>query len=193
MAIHDDGMKRSFAPPDPRLGDGTITLREWAPSDAPAVFAACQDADIQRFVPVPVPYEQEHARGYVDGAAAGWREGRHGALAIAAAQTDEVLGAIGLTVVGSHNVGIGYWIVPEQRRRGIATRAVRLLALWALDHLGVARVELYLVVGNVASARVAERAGFKREGVLRNYLAMHGEAYDCAMYSLISKDLELSG
>jgi [ribosomal protein S5]-alanine N-acetyltransferase len=64
-------------------------------------------------------------------------------------------------------VEIGYWVLPHARRRGVATRIARLLAEHAFD-LGVRRVAAYVNVGNVASERVLERAGFTREGVIRS-------------------------
>jgi RimJ/RimL family protein N-acetyltransferase len=62
---------------------------------------------------------------------------------------------------------IGYWTVPAARRRGIAVRAVDAAARWAFAELGVQRIQLFHAVENVASAGVAERAGFVREGRLR--------------------------
>jgi ribosomal-protein-alanine N-acetyltransferase len=82
------------------------------------------------------------------------------------------------------------WIVPAERGRGVATDAVRLLAAWALRDLGYPRLELYHFVGNDASGRVATKAGFRREGVLRLYAEMRGEPRDCVIYSLLASDIE---
>jgi RimJ/RimL family protein N-acetyltransferase len=69
----------------------------------------------------------------------------------------------------------------------VATRAVRLLARWSLDTLHLGRLELLTHVENVASQRVAERAGFVREGVLRAYLEMpDGTWRDCVMFSMVA-------
>jgi RimJ/RimL family protein N-acetyltransferase len=56
---------------------------------------------------------------------------------------------------------------PEQRRRGLATRAVRLLTRYALEQRGLARVQAYVDPGDSASLRIAGRSGLRREGVLR--------------------------
>jgi RimJ/RimL family protein N-acetyltransferase len=64
-------------------------------------------------------------------------------------------------------VEIGYWVLRHARRRGMATRIARVLAEHAFG-LGVQRVAAYVNVGNVASERVLERAGFTREGVIRS-------------------------
>jgi RimJ/RimL family protein N-acetyltransferase len=184
---------RAFSPPDPGLGDGRIRLRPPVATDEPAVFEACQDPEIQRWVPIPVPYLRQHARDWVADAERGWSEGRHGALAIAAAADDRFLGAIGLGPIDEHRATIGYWVVPAERGRGVATGAVRLLARWALARLGFRRLDLYHFVGNEASGRVAEKVGFQREGVLRAYVVVRGEARDCVMYSLLASDVEITG
>jgi RimJ/RimL family protein N-acetyltransferase len=67
----------------------------------------------------------------------------------------------------------------------VATRAVRLLSGWALRELRLPRVQLLADVDNVASQRVAEKAGFRREGVLRQALEIKGRRSDCVMYSLL--------
>ena len=180
---------QAFSPPDPPLSDGRIRLRIPAPHDEPAVFEACQDPEIRRWVPIPDPYRREHAHGWVAEAPSDWSEGRFGALAIADASNDRFLGAIGLRPTEEDRASIGYWIRPDERGRGVATAAVRLLGLWALLELSVRRLELYHFVGNVGSARVAEKVGFQREGVLRAYVVMRGEHYDCVMYSLLASDL----
>jgi RimJ/RimL family protein N-acetyltransferase len=77
------------------------------------------------------------------------------------------------------------------RGRGIASRAVRLAARWALEDCGVARLQLRADVRNEPSQRVAEKAGFTREGVLRSsrYSARQGRRVDFAMYSLLPGEL----
>ena len=86
---------------------------------------------------------------------------------------------------------VGYWVARAGRGRGHATRALRLLSHWLLDDLGVARVQLQADVRNEASLRVAEKAGFTREGVLRSsrYNARRGERVDFAMFSLLPGEL----
>jgi ribosomal-protein-alanine N-acetyltransferase len=69
----------------------------------------------------------------------------------------------------------------------------RRLARWALASLSFRRLDLYHFVGNEASGRVAEKVGFQREGVLRAYVVVRGEARDCVMYSLLASDVEITG
>jgi RimJ/RimL family protein N-acetyltransferase len=81
-------------------------------------------------------------------------------------------------------VELGYWLFPHARGRGVATRIARLLAEHAFT-LGVQRVAAYVNVGNEASNRVLERAGFTREGVVRSLPKPDGRRVDKTLYSLL--------
>ena len=86
---------------------------------------------------------------------------------------------------------MGYWLAPQARGRGYATAAVRLVARWGFDRLGLARLELFTDVDNVASQNVATRCGFRREGLLRSHLLVRsrGERRDSLVYGLLAEDL----
>ena len=83
----------------------------------------------------------------------------------------------------------GYWVAAPARGRGVATRAIRLLCAFAFAELGAKRVELWIEPVNAASLRVAEAAGFHREGLLRSFMHVGGERRDMLMYSLLPSDL----
>jgi RimJ/RimL family protein N-acetyltransferase len=85
---------------------------------------------------------------------------------------------------------LGYWIRSSQTRRGLATAAVRLLAHWAFDNTDLNRLELVISVENLASLRVAEKAGAVREGILRSRLLLYGRSHDAALYSLLRNDFK---
>jgi RimJ/RimL family protein N-acetyltransferase len=176
--------------PKPPLTDGEIRLRAWEPRDAPAVTAACQDPEIPRWTVVPENYKERHAREFIGGAAAELANGRELALAIVDGE-DRLLGALGLSNFDWDDLKaeIGYWMAPEARRRGIGARATRMLAEWALTSLGLERLELLAHPENEASQRLAERAGFTREGTLRRYRRRHGVREDLVMFSLLAEDL----
>jgi RimJ/RimL family protein N-acetyltransferase len=158
-------------------GDG-IVLRPFTEEDVPAVTQGCQDPEVARWIPVPVPYSEEDARAYF--------AADRNARAIVDAASGELLGSIGWRIVDQGNVQIGYWVKREARGRGVATTALRLLSRWALEKLGSERVQLLAEPGNHASRRVAEKAGFKPEGTLRHYLDVRGERRDGIMFALVA-------
>ncbi len=159
-------------------------------TDALAVEAACQDPEIPRWIPcVPRPYTREHAESYLEACIESGSE-RH-ALAIVSAPTDDLLGSIDMGVNAHDYRGhIGYWIVASARGRGVCTCALRLFSRWALDELALQRLELITDPDNLASQRVAEKVGFRREGVLRAHLRHpDGRIRDSVMFSLLPGEL----
>jgi [ribosomal protein S5]-alanine N-acetyltransferase len=90
-------------------------------------------------------------------------------------------------VAGS--VEVSYAVAPEARGFGVAAEAVDALAIALLFEHGLARVEVRVAPGNVASRRVAEKAGFSYEGLLRNAGFVHSGRVDVEMWSLVAADL----
>jgi RimJ/RimL family protein N-acetyltransferase len=182
---------RPFPPPDHALGDGIVALRLPREADAPAIAAACRDPEIARWIPVPVPYRLEDALAFVAFSAEGWSGGREPTFVIEDAASRSLVGSIAVhrRPDDPGRAAVGYWLSPEARGRGVATRAVRLVVRWAFEvEQGLVRMELLTLVGNEASGRVALRAGFAREGVLRRYLPFRGDLVDAVMYARLRDD-----
>lgn len=179
---------RQIRPPEPPLAEESILLRPLAPTDEDAIFEACQDPEVTRWTSVPSPYQREHASGFIDETIAAWQAGRDPTFAIVDRASSALAGCIGL--VGRDGAyEIGYWLAPSARGRGVATAAVKLISEWAIRRLGVDRIGLLVYVGNDASARVAEKAGYRREGLLRRYADQRGQRRDVIVYSLIADDI----
>jgi RimJ/RimL family protein N-acetyltransferase len=162
-----------------RVEDGEVALRPPTDADVPAIVAACQDPEIGRWTQVPSPYTVADARAFLRAAP--------NVSAIVDARTGELLGTIGWRWVDG-NVQLGYWVKREARGRGVATRALRLLAGWVFESLGAVRVQLHTEPGNRASQRVAEKAGFRREALLRSFIELKGTRRDVYMYVLLRED-----
>ena len=160
------------------LEEDGIRLRPWSEGDVPAIVEACQDEEIPRWTRVPSPYTEADARGFV--ATADER-----AFAIVDPESDELLGSIAIHPDDS----LGYWLRREARGRGVASRALALVSRWALTELGLPRVWLVAEPENVASQRVAEKAGFSREGLRRSFMELKGRRRDYVMYSLLPEDV----
>lgn len=167
------------------LRDDSLVLRPWAENDAPAVYAACQDPEIQRWIPtIPRPYTHENARAFVTDAIG------LGPHQFAIVEDGRVVGSIGLHPANHKTGHLGYWCAPEARSRGTTTRALRRLCRYALDELGFERLGLTTDVDNLASQRVAEKVGFRRDGVLRSHFRHpDGHRRDSALFSLLPGEL----
>lgn len=159
---------------------GRWHLRAWQPWDADRVAAMCQDAETQRWTSVPVPYARGHADAFLAATAAGWADGSAATWAVCDATDPTPLGALALrrsALPGTWDVG--FHTAPEARGRGLMTDALATACRWAFAELGAERVEWRAAVGNWASRRVAERAGFELEGIARRGLEQRGRRVDC--------------
>ena len=185
--MYDRGMPAPIpiAPPDPPLRDGTIALRPWCEGDLDAMVAMNRHPDVARFTRVPEPYTVADARVWLDAQPARWRDGAGLALAIVPAEDGRPLGTVGVRVNPDDRdiAELSYIVAPWARGRGVATAGARLLAVWVLREWQLGRLQLTTFVENAASQRVAERAGFRREGVLRAWDEVKGRRVDLAMYS----------
>ncbi len=172
-----------------------MRLRTFREDDVVAVALACQDPLIQLYTRVPFPYTEEDARAFIVGAAGRRLMGESIDLAVAAADDDRLLGAIGL-IIDRHDADraeVGYWVAPHERGHGVAQRALALLATWAVTDGRFARVDLQAALGNGASIRTAERCGFVREATLRSAWYRGPERSDMALFSLLPGDLGPGG
>jgi RimJ/RimL family protein N-acetyltransferase len=176
------------------LLDPPTAVRPWREEDIPAIVAACQDPAISRWTRVPSPYGEADARAFMLRRLDSLEAGAEAGFAIVSAGNDTLLlGSIALMrFAWPHARGeIGYWLAPEARGAGHATRAVRLVAAWGFAKLGLERIELYAATGNPASQAVAERAGFTREAVARSYQPRpdgSGGRDDMVVFSLLVTD-----
>jgi RimJ/RimL family protein N-acetyltransferase len=166
------------------LRRGDLVLRPPGEEDVAAITAACQDGEIARFLPlIPVPYTEADARRWLAAARRGW-----------AGQSDEKAfaivrdGFIGVVSLRPGAGGIGYWLAPEARGQGVMPRAVAAVIEWGRTEHGVTAFHLLAHPDNVASQRVLDRAGFTREGRLRNFLQVGGRTTDGLVYARVPPD-----
>lgn len=181
--------------PDPQLADERVVLRALAEGDVAGVVEACQDPLIQRFTRVPESYGEVQARAFIGGAPDRRAHGLSLELAIAGASDARLAGVIGLVRDrwDAERAEVGYWVAPQARGAGLASRALALLSRWALAEAGFARIDLQAALSNPGSIRVAERCGYVREGRLRRAWYRGEEREDMALFSLVDGDLAAPG
>ncbi|MGY1696930.1 GNAT family N-acetyltransferase [Geodermatophilus sp. SYSU D00814] len=173
----------------PEIPAGPVLLRPWRPGDAPAVRAALTDPATDLF--------SNPGRVATDEDAVEWVARRAGrspttaAWAVVDAATGELVGSVALHAVdpAQGDAGVGYWTVPAARGRGVASRAVDAAVRFGFAVLSIDRVELVHAVDNPASGRVAEKAGFTREGRLRrSHRYADGVRRDEVLWARLSDD-----
>jgi RimJ/RimL family protein N-acetyltransferase len=166
------------------LDDGGLALRFPRLEDVPAYHAAYNDPAIVKLGGLPL--DRPDLRTVCRLLAERVDERRTGRGAVVVLdESGSFVGGGGLrNLRWEEGIGdVAYWLRPDARGRGLATRAARLLASWAFD-LGLQRVQALTAPENVASQRVLERAGFTREGVVRSQPWRDGRR-DQVMFSLL--------
>jgi RimJ/RimL family protein N-acetyltransferase len=180
----------ALAPPDPPLTDGVITLRPWRNSDAAAITRLFQDDEAIRWTRAPSPYREGDAFQWLASLPTQMRRGDALPLAVTDVADGSLLASIDLRMRGEGRGEFGYVVGAWARGRGIGTRALFMYSRWALDALGVARLELLVQPGNEASLALGRSVGFKEEGLLRSHSVVRGERKDMIMMSLLPADLD---
>ncbi|KOT98446.1 acetyltransferase [Streptomyces sp. NRRL F-4711] len=183
--------------PGPR-GHG-LCLRAWdagSDADAEAWLRGHLDPDFQRWnTPLKLWTDLAGARESLRGRARDEAEGRSASFRITDEASGTTLGHIGVGEISARMkvARIGYWVLPEARGRGVATRALLLASRWAYAELGLHRLELGHALGHDASCRVAERAGYRAEGTLRGAMfeaGRHDAFRDVHLHARLATDEE---
>ncbi|MEU6451307.1 GNAT family N-acetyltransferase [Streptomyces sp. NPDC046979] len=168
-----------------------LVLRTVGPQDNDAVYAACQDPDVQRWTTIPSPYLPEHAKGFTEQMVPdGWANASMFTFGVFLPAGD-LAGMVGVTMISLGAGELGFWSAKEFRGRGYITEASLAVARWAFTERAIDRLEWRAEVGNTASRAVAERAGFTMEGTLRSAANNKGVRRDCWIASLLPSDLAL--
>ncbi|MFC5636345.1 GNAT family N-acetyltransferase [Streptomyces bullii] len=186
--------------PDP-CGHG-LRLRPWDPAsdaDVAAWLRGNQDPEFRRWnTPVRTVTDLADARESLRARARAAAEGTSVSFRITDAKSGTTLGHIGVNEIKPvlRIARVGYWVLPEARGRGVATRALLLAARWAFEELAVHRLELDHAVGHAVSCRVAERCGFRYEGTLRAAVFeadRHDAFRDAHLHARLATDPEPAG
>ncbi|MBT2276034.1 GNAT family N-acetyltransferase [Rhodococcus enclensis] len=162
--------------PSIRVGTSAI-LRPWTRDDAPAVMEAFRDPSIQRWH-IRRADSIDEALGWLTQWRDGWASESECHWAIAAPETNELLGRIAAKGVNlwDGTAELAYWVTPAARGRGLCTQSVTALSEWAFREAGFHRLELEHSIHNPRSCRVATKAGFSEEGVRRSS-ARHADGW----------------
>jgi RimJ/RimL family protein N-acetyltransferase len=176
---------------DERLETARLWLRPVAPQDAEALFGIFSDRVVMQYWSTPPWTRREQADAMIETEAAGLAAGTSVRLAVVRRDDEVVVGTCSLFSLEeeSRRAEIGYAFAASSWGHGYAQEAGRAVIGFAFDALGLNRLEADIDPRNAASARVLERLGFRREGLLRERWIVAGEVSDSALYGLLRRDL----
>lgn len=173
--------------PPASLIDGVVVLRKLREDDRAVILSTFADPLIRQWLNMPVEPRDSDFDSVLRTIRNGFSSGDRYDYCVTEAPHDEPLGAVIASRRHRENYEIAYLAREAGRGRGLITRAVRLLCKWLLDE-GVGRLELRTHPDNEASQRVAERCGFRREGLERKSIWLHGSRADAIVWSLLPGD-----
>lgn len=177
-----------------QLTEGSILVRTYREEDAGTLYEAARESIAEVSVWLPWCHENysiEESREFVSSRAQAAHGDEWYSFAVFERDGGRLLGGVGLNFFNRvHQMAnLGYWVRTSAVGRGVATQAARLVARFGFEHLGLRRIEIVAAVGNIASQRVAEKAGAVREGVLRKRLLIRGDSQDAVLFSLTPEDV----
>lgn len=166
---------------------GSVRLRTFEDRDVSMALDLAADSYIPTIGSLPARATSDEALSWVRRQRQRHGDGIGFSFAIADLVTDRALGGIGLWVkeLNAGRATVGYSIAPRERGNGIAAAALTALTEFAWTITQLHRIELYIEPWNAASIRVAERAGYMREGLLRSHQEIGDSRRDMLLYSAV--------
>jgi RimJ/RimL family protein N-acetyltransferase len=178
--------------PSPVIRSARLDLREYGAGDVGLVRALLAAGAGPEALPPGAPSHPDEVAGWLaDGVHWPQREGTGVHLMMLDRAAGRIVGSIGLFHADwqVRSAEIGYGVRGAERGKGYASEALGALARWALTEGGIQRAWLTANTDNVASIRVAQKAGFRREGTLRRAGLDDDGLHDLAVFSLLDDEL----
>jgi RimJ/RimL family protein N-acetyltransferase len=173
----------------PVLSAGAVTLRALRADDAESLFQLLTTEEVSRFISPP-PTSVEGFRRFIDWARHEQAAGRYACFAVVPAGTDTAVGIFQVrqldatfdTAEWGFVIGSPYW------GTGLFAAGAALVVEFAIDQIGVRRLEARAAVKNGRGNGALAKIGAVREAVLRQSFARHGQHHDQHLWSILADD-----
>lgn len=173
----------------PTLWTDRLVLRELTKEDAEGIFACFSNENVTRFYGQETLEGIEQAESFVDFFSNSYREKRGIRWGIERREAEGIIGTIGFNAWSPKHkrAEIGYEIHPIHWRKGYTSEALSTVLSYEFEKLDLNRIGAVVFTENEASNKLLLKAGFQKEGVLKEYMYQAGKAYDTYVYSLLRK------
>lgn len=184
-----------MAGPQPVLESGPIRLRQFRMQDAVVVRRLAGDPAVaDTTLNVPHPYEEGIAEQWIATHPFTWESGEDATFAIELAGPGVLIGAINLSINQRFSRGeMGYWIGRKYWGFGYCTAAARKLVGFGFAEMRLHRIFARHLARNPASGRVMEKAGMRREGLLREHVLKGDRFEDVICYGALAAEWKPAG
>lgn len=174
----------------PTLDTARLILRPFTLRDAPRVQMLAGAREIAEMTGnIPHPYPDGAAEEWIGGHANEWRRGDAAIFAIVQRATNELIGAISLTIHPQHQrAELGYWLGVPFWNQGYTTEAARAVLRFAFETLKLHRVYATHVARNPASGRVMQKSDMTYEGTLRQHFLRWDRFEDLVYYGILASE-----
>jgi RimJ/RimL family protein N-acetyltransferase len=177
--------------PPEKFDTSRLELRLPVLEDAPKIYESyAQDKLVTRYLHWEAHNSLEETRSFLKRCMTVWKAGTAFPWMLILRETDEVIGMIELRFNG-HRADLGYVLARKYWDHGYASEAAQLIVDWTIAQPSIYRVWAVCDVDNHASARVLEKIGMQREGVLRRWIFhpnVDKKPRDCYVYSIVKPE-----
>jgi ribosomal-protein-serine acetyltransferase len=170
-----------------------VVLRPLTEAHESVLYDAVREsiAEVGRWLPwCHSEYRLQETCEHLASRTSAWIAGTEYSFGVFKQTDDRFLGGVGINFIDwvARRGNLGYWIRTSAAGCGYASDAARTLGHWGVTGLGLQRLEIVAAVENVGSQRAAEKAGAKREGVLRNRCRISDAPQDAVVFSFVPED-----
>ncbi|QCR31240.1 GNAT family N-acetyltransferase [Lysinibacillus sp. SGAir0095] len=171
----------------PVLETERLNLREITKEDTEGIFACFSNENVTRYYGEETLHHLGQAEKFVDFFSKNFEAKRGIRWGMEIKGTKGIVGTIGFNAWSSKHkrAEIGYEIHPDYWRKGYTSEALSKVLSYGFDVLGLKRIGAVVFIENEASNKLLTKIGFKKEGVLRDYIVQNGSSYDTYVYSLL--------
>ena len=172
----------------PLLETERLLLREIAMDDAEAIFSCFSNENVTRYYGQETLVNMEQAETFVKFFAQSYVEKKGIRWGIEIKGSKGIIGTIGFNAWSPKHrrAEIGYEIHPEHWRKGYTFEALSKVIQHGFEELDLTRLGAVVFIDNEASHYLLSKAGFQREGILRDYMYQNGQSYDTYVYSILN-------
>ena len=177
------------------LSDGRVNIKKIKTEHIQPLFQLAYDSKEEIKIWLPwchSEYKIEETSGWVNFCEFAWESKTEFNFGIFDSETNEFIGGCGLNQINwLHKIAnLGYWIGTRFTGKGFASSAAKLCAEFGFEELKLNRIEIVAAEKNIASQKVAKKAGATKECLARKRLVVGENIHNAFVYSLVKEDIK---